>query len=95
VSGSSNVKRDIKDDLLTKAANLEKSINDAITLLTTAGKKGEVAILKTEETRLQIVTNELKAATAVAAILKLENELNIMETRAEAMLKKTVGGGFI
>jgi hypothetical protein len=35
VSGLSNVKRDIKDDLLPKAANLEKSINEVITLLTT------------------------------------------------------------
>ncbi len=95
VSGSSNVKRDIKDDLLAKAVSLEKSINEAITLLTTAGKRGEVAILNKEETRLQTLANQLKVATTVTEILKLETELNKIEIRIEAELKKAVGGGFI
>ncbi len=89
------VKRDIKGDLLAKAASLEKSINEAITLLTTAGKKAEVAILKKEETKFQTLANKLKATTTVAAILKLGTELNNLEIKIEAELKKAVGRGFI
>jgi metal-responsive CopG/Arc/MetJ family transcriptional regulator len=86
------VKRDAKDDLLAKAASLEKSAADAIKKLTADGNTAEVAVLKGEEKKLQTLATELKAATEADAIKRLEGEVKAIEEKIAAELRKASKG---
>jgi hypothetical protein len=86
------VKRDARDDLLTKAASLEKSVEAAITKLTADGNTAEVAVLKDEEKKLKALASELKAATEAAAITRLEGEVKAIEEKIAAELRKASKG---
>jgi hypothetical protein len=82
-----------KNDLLSKVDNLTKNTNNAIVLWSNAGKTAEVNVLKQELSALQTLANQLKVATDITIIRRLEVQLNQIEAKLAAELKKV--GGFL
>jgi hypothetical protein len=82
-----------KNDLLSKVDNLAKNANDAIVLWSNAGNAAEVNILRQELGSLQTLANQLKVATDITIIRRLEAQLNQIEAKLAAELKKV--GGFL
>jgi hypothetical protein len=75
------VKRDLKDDLLKRAADLEARVTAEINKLEAANKSELAIVLKQHETRVQAIASELKTATGPTAIRLLEEELSFFEYR--------------
>jgi hypothetical protein len=82
-----------KNDLLSKVDNLTENTNNAIVLWSNAGKTAEVNVLKQELSALQTLANQLKVATDITIIRRLEVQLNQIEAKLAAELKKV--GGFL
>jgi stalled ribosome rescue protein Dom34 len=82
-----------KNDLLSKVDSLVKNTNDAIELWTTAGNAAEANVLRQDLGALQTLANQLKVATDITIIRRLEAQLNQMEAKLAAELKKI--GGFL
>jgi capsule polysaccharide export protein KpsE/RkpR len=92
-TAASLVKRDVRDDLLARAASLETQATAAVKKLQDGGKAAEATRLETEAKRLQTIATELKAATADATIRRLETEIRGIETRIAEELRRIERGG--
>jgi hypothetical protein len=90
-TAASLVKRDLKDDLLTRAASLETQTKDAIAKLTADGRANLATGLQREETRLETLATELKAATNEAEVRRLETQLRVLETALTVELRLIEG----
>jgi hypothetical protein len=87
-------KRDLRDDLLTRAKNLEESASAAINKLTADGRSAEATHLQNEEKRLQELAQQLKEATTESDIHHLEVEIRAVENRLSNELRR-LGRGAI
>jgi hypothetical protein len=90
-SAASLVKRDLKDDLLTRAASLETQTKAAIAKLTADGRANLATGLQREETRLETLATELQAATNEAEVRRLETQLRVLETALTLELRLIEG----
>lgn len=87
-TAASIVKRDAKDDVLAKAANVEKNIATEEKKLRAEGRTGAAASLEREGKRLQTLVTELKATTAESTVTRIENEIKALETRIQDEIKR-------
>ncbi|XP_054154696.1 uncharacterized protein LOC128953245 [Oppia nitens] len=81
------VKRDIKDDLLKKAVELEAKAAEEVKKLEAEGRKHEAEMLSREANVLKRVADELEKATDQKQIEHLERELQFIEHRLDEIIK--------
>lgn len=87
------VKRDLKDDLLKRAADLEVRVTAEIKKLEAANKSELAVVLKQHETKVQALASELKTATGPTAIRLLEEELSLFEYRVAEEVRALENAG--
>jgi len=86
--GHSLRKRDVRDDLIKRAEQLEKTANEEVKLLRSENRTNALELIEREERLIQQLVQELKNTSQQSEITRLEERLTERENRLAEDLRR-------